>query len=47
MIDNMREANADVTVRAIDTGHSPMLSKPLETTTVISDAAKAFIAVRK
>lgn len=33
----------DVTVREVESSHSPMLSKPEETTAVIVDAVKAFM----
>jgi hypothetical protein len=37
-----KDGGADVTVREIDTSHSPTLSKPEETTEFILDAVKAF-----
>jgi pimeloyl-ACP methyl ester carboxylesterase len=37
-----RDAGADVTVREIDSSHSPMLSRPEETADFISEAVEAF-----
>ncbi|TVY37299.1 hypothetical protein LSUB1_G003760 [Lachnellula subtilissima] len=41
-VQSAKEAGGDITVREIDTSHSPMLSKPEETVAFIVDAVKAF-----
>lgn len=37
-----RDAGADVTLREIDSSHSPMLSRPEETAEIVVEAVKAF-----
>jgi pimeloyl-ACP methyl ester carboxylesterase len=44
MVAMVRGAGEDVTVREIDSSHSPMLSKPRETAEFIDEAARAFTA---
>jgi len=39
-----KDAGADVTVRDIDSSHSPMLSKPKETVEILLEAVAAFKA---
>lgn len=38
-----KDAGGDITSREIDSSHSPMLSKPVETADFIMEAAKAFV----
>ncbi|KAF1985790.1 alpha/beta-hydrolase [Aulographum hederae CBS 113979] len=45
MVGMAKEAGADVTVREIASSHSPMLSRPKETATFITDAVAAFTVV--
>lgn len=42
MLGNAREQGADVTAREIQSGHSPMLSRPEETVEFLMEAAKAL-----
>jgi pimeloyl-ACP methyl ester carboxylesterase len=43
MVQMARDAGGDVTVREVESSHSPMLSKPLETAKFIEDAAASFV----
>ncbi|TVY21603.1 hypothetical protein LARI1_G000131 [Lachnellula arida] len=43
-VQSAKEAGGDVTLREIDSSHSPMLSKPKETVGFILEAVKAFEA---
>ena len=43
MVQMAKDAGADITVRDVDSSHSPMLSKPQETVKFIEDAAAAFV----
>lgn len=44
-VEDARKAGADVTLREIETSHSPMLSRPEETAGVIVEAVAAFTKV--
>lgn len=46
MANMVRELNPDLTTRMLDAGHSPMLSKPLETAAIIDEAANAFMVLK-
>ena len=41
-VQSAKDAGADITVREIDTSHSPMLSKPKETADFVIEAVAAF-----
>jgi pimeloyl-ACP methyl ester carboxylesterase len=42
-VQTAKDAGGDVTLRELDTSHSPMLSKPQETADIISEAVHAFV----
>lgn len=43
MVQGARDAGADVSVREVESSHSPMLSRPEETVGFVLEAVKAFV----
>jgi len=43
MIEMVRESGKEIVVREVESSHSPMLSKPVETAKFVEDATEAFV----